>query len=1237
MSYGRWRTTTKRLRDLSTSDYMVDGKHVRRFNWNEPQRRVEARGRVVLLGVFHGNSSYVLVALQNPGEPAIEEFKVNQPPDEKDAFSAGDKILVTLVADQELTIPSDVNPTLDLAFDNPTYPRVATFNHSSSSGKEMVFEYTVQDADTDADGYEIVAGSLRGATGIVSSDDEQLNPRFNCGRNVVAIDGDRLPKIDGVRVSGGGISLKFCPAEVDEGVSFTCYLENTSDESRVVSWAVYADPDHSPPVHEWDNLRVRAADDAGPGGVIIEEPNGWSQAMDSEDDGVVEFRWTLGGLGPGQTAIASFTPQDDQVIEEPKVFKIAWAHASYGSGFAGLGHYVTVLDNEPPARPTGLHAVPSDRQAILNWDDPDDDAITGYEYRYKVGDGDFGPWTDMEGSGATTTHLVTNLTNDVEHTFVIRASSRFGESLESEPATVTPKQFSGDWSYVTVVEPAVLIAEGPDTVSVSVIATYQVRADLVAEVVSMEAVTSPEGAEAIFSVPADANGLGFGGLDGTLVSSGTVTIANNPECEHQPIGTLTCELASIDGLYARPPILSGDYTVSVSVPDEFALTASVNIDETLPHVPTSAGIPDATLEVLGRPTQPTGFTATAGPEQVLLNWDDPGDASTMMYQYTSGVGEFKLTASDGARRDEFGRSVAMDGDTIVVGAYSDDDNGADSGSAYVFTRPATGWATATETVKLTASDGLAYDHFGGSAGVDGDTIVVGAPRDDTGRFATGSAYVFTKPAADWASATETAKLTASDGAADDHFGGSAGVDGDTIVVGAPRDDDDGSLSGSVYASTMPAAGWATATETAKLTASDGAADDYFGWSVGVDGDNFVVGARRDDAKGSNSGSVYVYVSVSWTDIPNSAPGEVNSTSYMVEGLTNGVEYPFQIRAVNAFGNGPATDIVYATPRDVPGQPRSLQATHGDSRVTLGWDAPLSDGGFPITKHWYSLNGGEWTEIDDSGVGGANAASHEVEDLINGTEYTFTVRAENSTGAGPASDRASATPGTTPGPPVDLGTELAGSGRTMLIWKEPASGGGRPILKFQYRQSPDAGASWVADWTDIESDGPGTGEYLVSGLNNGDEYTWEVRAVNQLGSGSAASVAGTLLSVPGQPQGLSYSPLHLGVSLSWLPPQDDGGTAILRYEFQQGSGDWVEVPVDALPSSGRVSRSSHGASGSNSRDVQVSGLASGISYLFTVRAVNRIGAGRVAKATGTPMGSPGAPIDLAAAPSAVRSR
>ena len=161
----------------------------------------------------------------------------------------------------------------------------------------------------------------------------------------------------------------------------------------------------------------------------------------------------------------------------------------------------------------------------------------------------------------------------------------------------------------------------------------------------------------------------------------------------------------------------------------------------------------------------------------------------------------------------------------MVGASQNYGRRANSGSAYVFTRPAAGWATATETAKLTASDGQAYDHFGGSAGVDRDTIVVGAPRDDTGRFATGSAYVFTKPAAGWARARETAKLTPSDGWKEDRFGFSVGVDRHTIVVGASQDNDNGSNSGSAYVFTKPATGWATATETAKLTASDGAAED----------------------------------------------------------------------------------------------------------------------------------------------------------------------------------------------------------------------------------------------------------------------------------------------------------------------------------------------------------------------------------------------------------------------------
>ena len=123
-------------------------------------------------------------------------------------------------------------------------------------------------------------------------------------------------------------------------------------------------------------------------------------------------------------------------------------------------------------------------------------------------------------------------------------------------------------------------------------------------------------------------------------------------------------------------------------------------------------------------------------------------------------------------------SVAIAGDTIVVGAWLDDDNGTDSGSAYVFTRTGTTW---TEQAKLTASDGAADDQFGISVAIAGDTIVVGAYRDDDNGTDSGSAYVFTRTGTTW---TQQAKLTASDGAADDQFGSSVAIAGDTIVVGA---------------------------------------------------------------------------------------------------------------------------------------------------------------------------------------------------------------------------------------------------------------------------------------------------------------------------------------------------------------------------------------------------------------------------------------------------------------------
>ncbi|MCH8345108.1 MAG: FG-GAP repeat protein [Planctomycetes bacterium] len=158
----------------------------------------------------------------------------------------------------------------------------------------------------------------------------------------------------------------------------------------------------------------------------------------------------------------------------------------------------------------------------------------------------------------------------------------------------------------------------------------------------------------------------------------------------------------------------------------------------------------------------------------------------------------KILAFDGAAGHNFGFSVSISGDVVVVGAYFDDDNGRDSGSAYVFVKPRGGWVSMTQTAKLTASDGAADDQFGNSVSISGDVAVVGANVDDDNGTSSGSAYVFIKPPGGWVTGTQTAKLTASDGALSDLFGSSVSISGDVVVVGASRGDGIVADSGSAY-------------------------------------------------------------------------------------------------------------------------------------------------------------------------------------------------------------------------------------------------------------------------------------------------------------------------------------------------------------------------------------------------------------------------------------------------------
>jgi len=202
--------------------------------------------------------------------------------------------------------------------------------------------------------------------------------------------------------------------------------------------------------------------------------------------------------------------------------------------------------------------------------------------------------------------------------------------------------------------------------------------------------------------------------------------------------------------------------------------------------------------------------------------------------------ENKITASDGAAFDYFGYSVAVGNGRIVVGANEDNDNGSDSGSAYIFD------LNGTQLAKITASDGAADDRFGNSVAVGSGRIVVGAQRDDDNGNQSGSAYIFDLDG------TQLAKITPSDGALGDFFGQSVAVGDGRIVVGAYGDEDNGSDSGSAYIFDLDG------TQLAKITASDGAAGDRFGQSVAIGSGRIVVAADGDDDDGSQSGSAYIF-------------------------------------------------------------------------------------------------------------------------------------------------------------------------------------------------------------------------------------------------------------------------------------------------------------------------------------------------------------------------------------------
>ncbi len=296
--------------------------------------------------------------------------------------------------------------------------------------------------------------------------------------------------------------------------------------------------------------------------------------------------------------------------------------------------------------------------------------------------------------------------------------------------------------------------------------------------------------------------------------------------------------------------------------------------------------------------------------------------------------ETKLTASDATQFESFGSAVAVSGDRVVVGAYNDDDNGTDSGSAYIFEWDGVQWV---EAAKLVGSGEDISDWFGNSVAISGDRVVVGAPRAEG---FLGAVYVLDWDGAKW---METAKLVASDGAVNDDFGYSVALAGNRLIVGAPSDDD---YQGSAYTFEWNGAKWV---ET-KLLAVDGKESDQFGVEVALYGDRVVIGAPYHDDKGNDAGAAYIFEwdGVKWVETTKlvASDGEAsdNFGSVAVSGERVVIGAPFDEGKGNASGSIYVFEVVVLGGVTTGIVPKKASCVNGETGevvagllVGSGWD------------------------------------------------------------------------------------------------------------------------------------------------------------------------------------------------------------------------------------------------------------------------------------------------------------
>ncbi len=385
-------------------------------------------------------------------------------------------------------------------------------------------------------------------------------------------------------------------------------------------------------------------------------------------------------------------------------------------------------------------------------------------------------------------------------------------------------------------------------------------------------------------------------------------------------------------------------------------------------------------DIFGYAVAISGNTVVVGAPYEDGNATDSGAVYVFTRTGTTWSFQARLKAPSPAVNNEFGYAVAISGDTLVVGAPYRNSN---TGIAYVFTRSDTAW-----TYRANLTGAAAGDQFGKAVAISGGTIVVGAPSKNSDA---GAAYVFTGSDATW---TQKAYLTISTGTTD-YFGSAVAISDTTAVVGAyGKDGSSGADAGAVYVYFFNGTEWA---QQAALLPSNPDAGDYFGYSVAISGNTVVVGAYREDSNtkgvnttpndyGTDTGAAYVFTRSGTTWSPQAYLKASNTGNSDYFGYSVGISG--DIIVVGAEEEDSNTTGIGSSPNDLASNSGAayvftrsgttwsetsyLKAINTGAEDRFGHAVAISDGTTVIGAYWEDSNtigvATTWNEIGiDSGA------------------------------------------------------------------------------------------------------------------------------------------------------------------------------------------------------------------------------------------------------------------------------